>query len=189
MAVADQVREIVLPLLSTHEVELYDLDVNGPLVRVIVDREGGVDLAALAAVTRAVSRALDEADPIVHRYTLEVTSPGVERPLRTPEQFQRAVGEVVKIKTFPDVDGDRRVQGVLEAADERGITVLPDAAAGSPAVAEGTEVSDTVARTLAYDQIDRARTVFEWGTPAKPGNAGGGRTTSPGSKKKRERRS
>jgi ribosome maturation factor RimP len=188
MAVADQVREIVLPLLSTHEVDLYDLDVNGPLVRVIVDREGGVDLEALAAVTRAVSRALDEADPIVHRYTLEVTSPGVERPLRTPEQFRRAVGEVVSVKTHPDVDGDRRVQGVLETADERGITVRPDAAAGS-AAGDDAEVADTVARTLAYDQIDRARTVFEWGTPAKPGNAGGGRTTSPGSKKKRERRS
>ena len=139
MAVADQVREIVLPLLSMHEVELYDLDVNGPLVRVIVDREGGVDLEALASVTRAVSRALDEADPIVHRYTLEVTSPGVERPLRTPEQFQRAVGEVVKVKTTPDVEGDRRVEGVLAAADERGITVRPDAAAGSPAATEGTE--------------------------------------------------
>jgi ribosome maturation factor RimP len=190
MAVSDQVRELVLPLLSTHEVELYDLDVNGPLVRVIIDREGGVDLEALAAVTRAVSRALDEADPIVHRYTLEVTSPGVERPLRTPEQFQRAVGEVVKIKTTPDVDGDRRVQGVLEAADERGITVRPDAAAGSPTADEDADVAEPATRSLAYDQIDRARTVFEWGTPPKPGQAvGGGRTTSPGSKKKRERRS
>jgi len=188
MAVADQVREIVLPLLPTHEVELYDILVKGPLVRVIVDRQGGVDLEAIAAVTRAVSRALDEADPIVHQYTLEVTSPGVERPLRTPEQFQRAVGEVVNVKTLPDVDGDRRVQGVLAAADDRGITVRPEAA-GSAAGAEDAEVSDTVARTLAYDQIDRARTVFEWGTPAKPGHAGGGRTTSPGSKKKRERRS
>ena len=189
MAVADEVREIVLPLLPIHEVELYDVFVQGPLVRVIVDREGGVDLDAIAAVPRSVSRALDEADPIVHRYTLEVTSPGVERPLRTPEQFQRAVGEVVSVKTLPDVEGDRRVQGVLAAADEHGITVRPDAA-GSAAGAADTEVSDTAARTLAYDQIDRARTVFEWGTPApKPGHAGGGRTTSPGSKQKRERRS
>jgi ribosome maturation factor RimP len=188
MAVADEVREIVLPLLPMHEVELYDLVVQGPLVRVIVDRKGGVDLEALAAVTRAVSRALDEADPIVHQYTLEVTSPGVERPLRTPEQFQRAVGEVVSVKTLADVDGDRRVQGVLAAADDHGITVRADDA-GSAAGAGDTEVSDTVGRTLAYDQIDRARTVFEWGTPAKPGHAGGGRTTSPGSKQKRERRS
>jgi ribosome maturation factor RimP len=191
MAVVDQVRELVLPLLPAHEVELYDLDVKGPLVRVIVDREGGVDLEALAAVTREVSRALDEADPIVHRYTLEVTSPGVERPLRTPEQFQRALGEVVNVKTKPEVEGDRRVQGVLDAADERGITVRLEAAAGSTPGDDGapTEAADTAARTLAYDQIERARTVFEWGTPAKPGKAGGGRTTSPGSKKKRERRS
>jgi ribosome maturation factor RimP len=189
MAVADEVREIVLPLLPVHEVELYDVFVQGPLVRVIVDRAGGVDLDVIAAVTRSVSRALDEADPIVHKYTLEVTSPGVERPLRTPEQFQRAVGEVVNVKTLPDVEGDRRVQGVLEAADEQGITVRPDAA-GSAAVDDDADDSDTVARTLAYGQIDRARTVFEWGTPApKPGHAASGRTTSPGSKKKRERRS
>src|SRR5262245_1459787 len=131
MTVAEQVREIVLPLLPEHEVELYDIFVQGPLVRVIVDRQGGVDLEALAGVTRSVSRALDEADPIVHQYTLEVTSPGVERPLRTPEQFLRAVGEVVSVKTLPGVDGDRRVQGVLEAADERGITVRPEAEAGT----------------------------------------------------------
>ena len=190
MAVADEVRELVLPLLPSHDVELYDILVQGPLVRVIVDREGGIDLDALAAVTRTVSRALDEADPIVHRYTLEVTSPGVERPLRTPQQFQRAVGEVVNVKTLPEVEGDRRVQGLLEATDERGITVRPDAEAGSAAGVDGAENADAVARTLAYDQIDRARTVFEWGAPApKPGHAGGGRTTSPGSKKKRERRS
>jgi ribosome maturation factor RimP len=187
--VADEVREIVLPLLPVHEVELYDLAVEGPLVRVIVDREGGVDLEALAAVTRAVSRALDEADPIVHRYTLEVTSPGVERPLRTPEQFQRAVGEVVSVKTVPDAEGDRRVQGMLAAADESGITVRPDAGDAAATAAADAEGAGAASRTLAYDQIDRARTVFEWGTPAKPGQPRGGRTTSPGSKKKRERRS
>jgi ribosome maturation factor RimP len=189
MTVADQVRDVVLPLLSEHDVELYDVDVSGPLVRVIVDRDGGVDLAALAAVTRAVSRALDEIDPITQRYTLEVTSPGVERPLRTPDQFRRAVGEVVKVKTWPEVEGERRVQGVLEAADERGIRVRPETEAADDA--DDAAVAPPGGRTLAYEQIDRARTVFEWGTPApKPGQAGGGRTASPGSKKKkRERRS
>jgi ribosome maturation factor RimP len=189
VAVTDQVREIVLPLLPAHDVELYDLEVSGPLVRVIVDRQGGVDLGVLASVTRAVSRALDDADPIVNRYTLEVTSPGVERPLRTPEQFQRAVGEVVKVKTTPEATGDRRVQGELVKADDSGITVRPDPADAASGNGEAAEAAGSVERTLAYEQIERARTVFEWGTPAKPGKAGGGRTTSPGSRKKRERRS
>lgn len=147
MAVNETVRAVVLPVLEPHDVELYDLEVEGPLVRVVVDRAGGVDLDVLSAVTRAVSRALDAADPIGHRYTLEVTSPGLERKLRTPEQFVRAVGETVRIKTKPDVEGDRRVEGVLSNADSDGITVGD--------------------RKLAYHEIERARTVFEWGTEKK----------------------
>lgn len=147
MSVTDRVKDIVLPILSTHEVDLYDVDVQGPLVRVVVDRSGGVDLEVLSAVTRAVSRALDDADPIGHRYTLEVTSPGLERQLRTPEQFARAVGEVVKVKTKADVEGERRFEGVLSAADAGGITVGE--------------------RTFGYHEIERARTVFEWGTEKK----------------------
>jgi ribosome maturation factor RimP len=147
MGANETVRAVVLPVLEPHDVELYDLEVEGPLVRVVVDRAGGVDLEVLSAVTRAVSRALDAADPIGHRYTLEVTSPGLERKLRTPEQFVRAVGETVKIKTKPDVEGDRRVEGVLSNADSDGITVGD--------------------RKLAYHEIERARTVFEWGTEKK----------------------
>ena len=147
MAMIERVRDLVLPILADHEVEFYDIEIEGPLVRVVVDRSGGLDLDVLSAVTRAVSRALDDADPIGHRYTLEVTSPGLERKLRTPEQFVRAVGETVKVKTTPDADGERRVEGVLSNADSDGITVGD--------------------RKLAYHEIERARTVFEWGTEKK----------------------
>jgi ribosome maturation factor RimP len=181
MTVADRVRDVVLPVLDGHEVELYDLDVSGSLVRVVVDRSGGVDLDTLGALTRAVSRALDTADPIAHRYTLEVTSPGVERRLRRPEHFKSAVGEVVKVRTLPGVDGDRRVEGTLIAADDDGITVTFDDA-GEGVADEGV----TKPRRLAYDQIERARTVFEWGTSAdRPGRP----AASPRGNKKRERRS
>jgi ribosome maturation factor RimP len=183
MTAVDRVRDLVLPVLSTHDLELYDLDVQGPLVRVVVDREGGVDLEGLSAVTRAVSRALDDADPITHRYTLEVTSPGVERPLRTPGQFARAVGEVVKVRLHTGGEGERRVQGELVAADEHGITIVPEDA---PADADDGADGAARERTLSYDEIERARTVFEWGTPGpKPGRPAASR----GSKKKRERRS
>jgi len=147
MGTNETVRDVVLSVVDDHDVELYDLEVQGPVVRVFVDRAGGVDLEVLSAVTRAVSRALDAADPIGHRYTLEVTSPGLERKLRTPEQFIRAVGETVKVKSKPDVEGDRRVEGVLSNADSDGITVGD--------------------RKLAYHEIERARTVFEWGTEKK----------------------
>lgn len=170
---SERIRDVVLPVLSTRELELYDMEMHSSLLRVIVDRPGGVDLEVLGEATRAISRALDEADPITHRYTLEVTSPGVERPLRRPEQFLRAVGEEVRVKTTAGVDGARRFQGVLVAADESGITVQ--------------EPDSGVEQTLPYGDIAKARTVFEWGTPAS-----GTQSTSkrPGtSKRKREPRS
>jgi ribosome maturation factor RimP len=189
MTIAERVREVVLPVLSSHDVELYDLDARGPLVRVVVDREGGVDLDRLSAVTRAISRALDAADPVPHHYTLEVTSPGVERPLRTPAQFARAVGEVVKVRLLAGGEGERRVQGELTAADEHAITIRLDQPDGAPAEADGDAGAGAAGpreRTLSYDEIERARTVFEWGAPSpKPGRP----AASPGSKKKRERRS
>ena len=85
---------------------------------VTVDRDGGVDLEALTEANRAVSVVLDELDPIPGRYTLEVSSPGVERTLRTPAHFVKAVGEQVTVKTRPQVPGERRLRGVLAAADE-----------------------------------------------------------------------
>lgn len=163
MTVTDRVREIVVPLLAERELELYDLEMAGPVLKVVVDRAGGLDLDALAGATRAVSRALDEADPIAGAYTLEVTSPGLERRLRTPRHFAGAVGETVRIKLVAAADDDRRVTGVLAAADDDGITVRPEGA--------GDDAGDQAGRRIRYDDIERARTVFEWGPGEKPGKA------------------
>jgi len=95
-----------------------------------------------------VSDALDRADPVPGHYTLEVSSPGLERPLRTPIHFQRFVGSTVAVKTRPEVEGDRRVEGTLEAADDEGFVVA--------------------GRRLAYDDVEKARTVFVW-EPAERG--------------------
>lgn len=165
MTVADRVRELVLPLLADRELDLYDVEMAGPVLKVVVDRPGGLDLDLLSDATRAVSRALDEADPIAGAYTLEVTSPGLERTLRTPQHFAWAVGETVKVKLVAGAasaaGGERRVAGELVSADDDGIVVR-------------TAVDDDgapVERRLNYDDIDRARTVFEWGPAAKPGGA------------------
>jgi len=162
MAVVDRVRGVVLPLLDERELVLYDVELSGPVLRVVVDSGGPLDLDVLSDVTRAVSRALDEVDPIASGYTLEVTSPGLERQLRTPEHFARAVGESVRVKIRAGGvadDDDRRIAGVLASADGDGIVVRTGAEdAGTP-----------VDRHLAYDDIERARTTFEWGPGAKPG--------------------
>jgi ribosome maturation factor RimP len=177
MSVADRVRDLVLPLLDDRHLDLYDVEMQGPVLRVVVDSppgsHGALDLDALADATRAVSRALDEADPITGRYTLEVTSPGLERTLRRPEHFERAVGETVKIRTVAGVSDERRVEGQLVCADDAGVVVRTGVAD------DGTAVE----QRLAYHDIERARTVFEWG-PATPRSSGKRK-----SDEKRERRS
>ena len=87
MSVSDRVRAVIEPVVAAQDLELFDLEQAGPVLRVIVDRAGGVDMEAIAATTRALSRALDEHDPIAGQYTLEVSSPGLERPLRTPAHW------------------------------------------------------------------------------------------------------
>ena len=118
------------------------------MLRVLVDKEGGADIDAISGLARAISRTLDEHDPIDGRYTLEVSTPGLERPLRTPAHFRGALGADVKVKTLPQVEGDRRVEGRISAADDDGVTITD---------------ADGGARTLRYDEIERARTVFVWG--------------------------
>ncbi len=152
MTVADRVRDIVAPLVAEAELDLYDLDLAGGVLQVLVDKSGGVDIAAVSRLARAISRSLDEHDPIDGTYTLEVSTPGLERPLRTPDHFARAIGMTAKLKTKPGVEGDRRAEGTITAADATSVTLRgPD----------GTE------RTLHHEDIERARTTFEWGGAAK----------------------
>ena len=108
-------------------------------------------------MTRLVSRELDHDDPVPGHYTLEVTSPGLERSLRTPAHFQRELGKTVALR-LRDIGegGERRVQGALVAAADDGVVVALD---------DGTE------RTISYDHIDRAKTVFVWGPSPKPGKS------------------
>jgi ribosome maturation factor RimP len=158
MGINDRLHAIVDPICADLDLELVDLEYAGGVVRVTIDRPDGVDMEAIAKATRAVSRAFDEHDPIAGRFTLEVSSPGLERPLRTPAHFRRAVGSTVRIKTRPGVEGERRLDGVLTAAGDDSCTVTLTAPAG-----EGREVR--------YDDIERARTVFEWGPAPKPGKS------------------
>jgi len=151
VSIVERVREVVDPLLESQSLTLYDLEVSGSQVRITVDAPGGVDLEAIARATRAISAALDEHDPIPSKYTLEVSSPGLERALRTPAHFVAAVGTLVSVKTNARVDGERRIKGTLVAADDDGITVDD--------------------RTLQYSEIEKARTVFEWGPAPKPAAA------------------
>ena len=142
------------PLLEARGLDLVDVELHGSELTVYVDREGGVDLDALGEATRAVSAALDEIDPLPGRYTLAVSSPGLERRLRTPAHFMRAVGEAVTVRVHGGTSEVRRVSGTLEAADGAGFTLV------------GPDLPDGSLR-IAYGEIERARTIFEWGPQPK----------------------
>ena len=89
------------PVVVEAGLELVDVELKSGVLQVTVDREGGVDLEALTDANRAVSALLDELDPIPGRYSLEVSSPGIERPLRTPAHFAKAVGATVTSRPVP----------------------------------------------------------------------------------------
>ena len=160
MSTAVEISAVVEPIVASRGLELFDVVHAGTVVRVLVDREGGVDLETLGEVTVAVSSALDDVDPVNGRYTLEVSSPGLERPLRRPDHFVRSVGAQVTVRVIAAVDGERRLDGLLAAADDEGVTL---------------RLAGDVERRLRYEEIDKARTVFEWGPTPKPG--GGGKRT------------
>ena len=161
---------LIEPLLGPLGVELWDVEESGGVLRVAVDRPGGIDLDAIAAATRAVSGGLDEADPIAGRYTLGVSSPGVERRLRTPAHFRRTIGAEVNIKTVAGFDGPRRLLGTLESADDQGIRLAITGGDAEAVVAAESATGSVI--DLAYGDIERARTVFAWGAagPARSGN-------------------
>jgi ribosome maturation factor RimP len=155
MSVANRVRDLVEPVVAEDGLELFDVVVGGGRIIITVDRPGGVDLDAVTGATRRISALLDRADPMPGgTYVLEVSSPGLERPLRTPAHFARYVGAQVSVKTRPGVEGERRCAGRLVAADEDGFVVDE--------------------RRFAYADVERVRTVFDWGPPARPGKAKSG---------------
>lgn len=159
-----RVRELVDPIAGDLDLDVYDIEQRGGTLRVTLDTRpgtsGSVDLEQLSLATRLISRELDHADPVPGRYTLEVTSPGIERSLRTPAHFQREIGKTVSVRLANVDAGQRRLEGVLIAADEHTATIRVDAG-GEP-----------VDHTVDISGIDRARTVFVWGPQPKPGQAG-----------------
>ena len=152
----ERLMDVLSPIIATFKVDLVDLEYSGSILRIIIEREGGLDLDVISRLTRQVSNYLDENDPIDGKYTLEVSSPGLERVLRTPQHFIKAIGRTVNIKVDAAVGGERRFRAVLMAADLDGITV------------QQLDAKDLVDRRLSYDDVVQCKTIFEWQAEPKP---------------------
>lgn len=177
MSKAEQILAMVEPLAAAEGAAVYDVTLTGDKLVVALTRSTGVDLSLLTSVTRQLNELLEEHDPVAGSYVLEVTSPGLERPLRTAAHFRGAIGDAVTIRTLPDRSGPRRVKGVIVEADDDSCTVEVDEATGDLSVGDR--------HVVVYGQVERARTLFVWGDAPKPGAGKSGNRpgSGPASKK------
>lgn len=127
----EKIRELASTVVEGNGFELVDLVITGfgsrTVLRIFVDRPGGILLEECASVSRELSQLLDDADLIPHRYTLEVSSPGLDRPLVTETDFRRRLGEVVRV-CFLKADGrETESQGKLLDCREKQVSIEAEA--------------------------------------------------------------
>lgn len=150
-ALEQRVLDIAGAYLAPEGIGIFDVEHSGQggqqVLRVAITREGGVTLDLCADASAGLSRILDEQDVISGRYVLEVSSPGLERHLRTPVQFADSVGDLVRVKTRAEIEGQRTHEGVLSEVDGTGATL---------------KLADGRTRRLDFPHMASARTVFEW---------------------------
>ena len=128
--VTDVVAQLAQPLVEQAGCTLWDVEyvkeAGEWFLRVYIDKEGGVDINHCEAVSRPLSDLLDEADPIQGSYTFEVSSAGLDRPLKKPEHFAACAGQQVDVRFYRPVDGRKEYTGALVGCDGDGNVTVDD---------------------------------------------------------------
>ena len=129
--VVEQIERLLAPILESLGLSLWELQFHkeGPkwMLRVFIDREqGGVNLEDCETVSRDLGTALDVEDIINHAYTLEVSSPGLDRTLTKPEHFTRFSGSLVRVKTFQPINGQKVFRGKLQGFENNSIRIVQE---------------------------------------------------------------
>ena len=130
--IEDAIWKMAEPLVLENGMELIDVEYvkEGAewYLRLFLDKEGdeGIDLDDCELISRKFSDILEEKDPITQAYRLEVSSPGIERPLKRTKDFQRFQGEKVQVKTFSEVEGKKQFIGILQETTEETVTLDVD---------------------------------------------------------------
>jgi ribosome maturation factor RimP len=167
----ERLSAVIEPVVRAHGAELVDIELKneaGWVLRVYVEKLGAaaekmstkqaaIDLELCSSIARDLSPALDVADPIPHRYHLEVSSPGVERPLRKTADYVRFAGEKAKLKLKNAVAGQKVLTGTLGPVKD-GVVDLID----------GDRSYE-----IPLEDVVSARLVFEFGPPSRPPSSGG----------------
>ena len=152
-----KVRDIVDPLVRRRGLFLVDIQYTegggAPHLRVFADAPGGISLTQLQDLSETVGDILDAEDPLPSRYTLEVSSPGVDRPMTQLAHFEAAKGTEVLVVTTTKIDGSRKHRGMLTSVGAQDVVVLVDGSA----------------RTLPLHAVDHAHTIYKFQAADKPG--------------------
>ena len=149
MAQHKQLNELLQPVVESMQYEFVGLEflsgANPSVLRVYIDQEEGITVDDCADVSRQISAVLDVEDPIASEYNLEVSSPGLNRPLFTAGHYQQVVGERIKVQTRIPVEGRRKFTGNLLSADDSQIEMEID----------NSQV------TLSINDIDKGKLIFD----------------------------
>lgn len=154
--VIESLERLIGDYLEAERLELDDLEMKGQgrgrILRVVIDGPD-VGLNHLSSLSRGISRMLDHESEIDEPYTLEVTSPGLERKLRRPSHYGKSIGREITVKTRQDIEGEHRHEGVLVESDDQGLVLDVDG--------ENLRIE--------FEDVRSARTVFRWERAPKPG--------------------
>lgn len=127
MKITDQVAAFARPIVEQHGCSLWDVEYvregSDYILRLCIDKEGGVDISDCEAISRAVDPILDERDPIPGSYQFEVCSAGLERALKRPEDFRRFLGSPITVKLYRPHNGLKEIPAVLRGYEDGKLTV------------------------------------------------------------------
>ena len=155
MAIVQKVNEMIEALLLPADIEIYDIELNAGILKVTINSKLGINIDELADINRKISSELDKQDLMSNKYTLEVSSPGLERKLRKKEHYLGAINERISVKLGPHVEGERRYEGTLIKVNEEILTIQ-----GKNGIHDEIDLSD----------VTSAKTIFEWEKNPKPGS-------------------
>ena len=127
MKITEQVAAFAEPIVAQHGCSLWDVEYvregSSYVLRLYIDKEGGVDISDCEAISRAVDPILDEKDPIPGSYQFEVCSAGLERALKRPGDFQQFLGSPVTVKLYRPHNGLKEIPGILRGYEDGRVTI------------------------------------------------------------------
>ncbi len=128
--VEDIVFDLAKPIIDRNNFELVEIEYKKEgadwYLRVYIDKEGGITIDDCESVSRELSDLLDEADPIEQSYIFEVSSPGIDRPLKTDRDYEKNNGKLVEVKLFSPLDGKKALEGILKGHNKEIVEIETD---------------------------------------------------------------